>query len=121
MSGRTRGWTVMRTVVVLTSVVLAIDLVSTAILVGYVGWWFALGEALLSGLFGLAVVGYLFWQHRKVYARSPSTELQWNGVLLLMAAAMLILPGIVSDAIGLLLLVPPLRKAFVRWIVARVS
>lgn len=32
-----------------------------------------------------------------------------NGVLILIAAGLLILPGIISDALGLLLLIPPVR------------
>lgn len=40
--------------------------------------------------------------------RSPSKELV-DGMLLLLAGVLLILPGFVSDAVGLALLVPPVR------------
>jgi UPF0716 protein FxsA len=51
--------------------------------------------------------------------RSPSKELV-DGMLLLLAGVLLILPGFVSDAVGLALLVPPVR-ALVRPVLVRRS
>jgi UPF0716 protein FxsA len=51
--------------------------------------------------------------------RSPSKELV-DGMLLLLAGVLLILPGFVSDAMGLALLVPPVR-ALVRPVLVRRS
>jgi UPF0716 protein FxsA len=42
-----------------------------------------------------------------------------EGLLLLMAGALLLTPGFVTDSIGFLLLVPPLRHALARWLIAR--
>ena len=45
---------------------------------------------------------------------TPAIEMLESGVLLL-CGLMLLLPGFITDALGFLLLVPPLRKAFVLW------
>lgn len=45
---------------------------------------------------------------------TPALEMLESGVLLL-CGVMLLLPGFLTDALGFLLLVPPLRKAFVLW------
>lgn len=49
----------------------------------------------------------------------PAVELL-EGVLLLLVGLALLLPGFITDAIGFLLLIPPLRRALVvRWLKAR--
>ena len=45
---------------------------------------------------------------------TPALEMLESGVLLL-CGLMLLLPGFLTDTLGFLLLVPPLRKAFVLW------
>ncbi|MGF1591866.1 MAG: FxsA family protein [Kiloniellaceae bacterium] len=47
----------------------------------------------------------------------PAREM-FEGVCLVLAGALLLVPGFVTDAIGLLLFVPPLREAL-RWLIAR--
>jgi UPF0716 protein FxsA len=44
-----------------------------------------------------------------------------DGSLLAMAGGLLILPGLIGDAIGLLLLIPPLRRLVAAWIVGRAT
>lgn len=44
----------------------------------------------------------------------PALEML-EGVLLVFAGALLLTPGFVTDAIGFLFLVPPLRQAIIRW------
>ncbi len=112
LSGRTQ----VRTLVLLTVAVIVIDIGAVAAFALCWSWPIALVEMLASALFGLFIVGYLFWHYRLEYLRSPSPDLQWNGVLLFMAAVMLIMPGPMSDAIGGLLLLPPLRRLLVRWL-----
>jgi UPF0716 protein FxsA len=53
-------------------------------------------------------------QQALAVGEKPGPELV-NGGLLLVAAVLLIIPGFVSGAIGLLLLVPPVRHAVGRW------
>ncbi len=45
---------------------------------------------------------------------TPALEMIESGVLLL-CGLMLLLPGFLTDTLGFLLLIPPLRKAFVLW------
>ncbi|NNJ91488.1 MAG: FxsA family protein [Gammaproteobacteria bacterium] len=45
---------------------------------------------------------------------TPALEMIESGVLLL-CGVMLLLPGFITDTLGFLLLIPPLRKAFVLW------
>jgi UPF0716 protein FxsA len=78
------------------------------ILVSMVGVWLAKRE-------GLGVVTRM----RRAQERGevPSRELA-DGALILLASALLVLPGFISDVIGILLLLPPVR-AGVRTLVLR--
>jgi len=48
----------------------------------------------------------------------PAIEML-EGVLLLLAGLMLLLPGFITDAIGFLLLITPVRRALVIWFLRR--
>jgi UPF0716 protein FxsA len=48
----------------------------------------------------------------------PATAML-EGVLLVFAGVLLLIPGFVTDALGFALLVPPLRQALVHWFIAR--
>jgi len=49
--------------------------------------------------------------------RMPATEMA-EGVLLLIAGAVLLTPGFITDAMGFSLLVPAVRRAVIRWVAA---
>jgi UPF0716 protein FxsA len=49
----------------------------------------------------------------------PPVEPMMEAMLLMVAGGCLIAPGFITDTIGLLLLVPPLRQTVARWIIAR--
>ncbi len=51
--------------------------------------------------------------------RDPAEPIA-HGALILLAGALLVLPGFFTDALGLLLLVPPVRRALLRRLGARV-
>ena len=77
-----------------------------------------LGGALVR-MQGLAV---LFRAQAQMANREvPAFELL-EGVLLVLAGLMLLLPGFVTDTLGFLLLLPSLRRWFIlRWLAARVD
>lgn len=50
--------------------------------------------------------------------RLPTDALQ-DGILILLAGALLITPGLLTDVVGFSLLVPPCRRALRRWLAAR--
>ena len=54
------------------------------------------------------------WRNRRVPARSLV-----DGVLLLLAGALLLIPGFVTDIIGLMLLVPPVRAGIRNGLIGR--
>ena len=85
-----------------------LDTIGLLILVSIVGVW-------LAKRAGLGVIARM----RETQARGevPSRELA-DGALILLAAGLLVLPGFISDAVGILLLLPPVR-AVVRTLLLR--
>ena len=51
--------------------------------------------------------------------RLPSREIQ-DGLMIVFAAALLLTPGLLTDAVGFVLLIPPGRELVRRWLLARV-
>jgi UPF0716 protein FxsA len=59
---------------------------------------------------------------RETAARGETPALEMiEGSILLLSGIMLLLPGFITDALGFLLLVPPLRKAFILWLLRRTN
>ena len=93
-------------------------------------WTVAFAVALLTGFLGAALArrqGLGTWrriQQELSQGRVPATSLL-DGVMILMAGVMLITPGLLTDAIGLLLLVPParawIRHRLVNWLKRRTA
>lgn len=50
--------------------------------------------------------------------RAPGNEVM-QGAMIVLASILLLIPGFVTDAIGLLLFIPPVRQALANFIVAR--
>jgi len=50
--------------------------------------------------------------------RLPTLELM-EGMVLLVAGALLLTPGFITDTLGFLCLVPPLRRGLIRWLLRR--
>jgi UPF0716 protein FxsA len=79
-----------------------------------IGVWNTIGLLVLVSLVGAWLVkrqGLAAWQRAQVAitaGRVPGREIV-DGVLLLLAGLLLLVPGFVSDAVGLLLLLPPVR------------
>ena len=83
-----------------------------------------LGLIIGTGLFGAALArwqGFEIWRGIRVQmaqGKAPAAELL-DALLVLIAGALLILPGLITDVVGLLLLVPPVRKVFRGWLARR--
>jgi UPF0716 protein FxsA len=89
----------------------ALNTIALLILVGVVGAWLAKRE-------GLAVYGRF---RRQVEAGVvPGREIA-DGFMILMAGAMLLTPGFVTDVLALLLLLPPVRAAIRASVLHRVT
>ncbi len=75
----------------------------------------ALAGSLLLRTQGLAALGRARAQMDR--GQLPAREM-FEGVCLVLAGALLLLPGFVTDVVGLLLFVPPVRE-FLRYLIAR--
>jgi len=77
-----------------------------------------------TALLGAMLLRFQGWvtlqRTRMTMARGELPALEMlEGVLLLFAGALLLTPGFVTDAFGFALLVPPLRRAVIRWFIKR--
>jgi UPF0716 protein FxsA len=108
---------------------LLIPLFDALLLVFVAGWIGAVPTValvVLSALIGVLLVRAegrhtMRKIQRKLAAGEPPTDELLDGALLLIAAAFLLTPGLVTDAIGLVLVIPvtryPIRIAVKKWIV----
>jgi len=109
----------------LPALLIALPLVEVAgfVLVGRaLGLWPTLALTVLSAVLGLLLVraqgaGVLRRAMAALERGEPPVRELFDGLLLGLAGALLVLPGFVSDAAGLLLLAPPFRTWLMRLIV----
>jgi UPF0716 protein FxsA len=93
---------------------------------GLIGLWPTLGLVLISAILGS-------WLVRSQGARELAnlqasfsqlrdpTEPLANGAMILIAGVLLLTPGFFTDALGILLLVPPIRRAVFKFVKSRVT
>jgi UPF0716 protein FxsA len=94
----------------------------------YTGWKFTLGLVIVTGLAGSFLARLQGWrtirriQDELGQGKLPTDSLL-DGVMILVAGALLLTPGILTDALGLSLLIPPCRRVYrallVRWFKSR--
>ena len=91
---------------------------------GQIGVLGAIGFTFLTAFIGVVLVR---WQGLQALSelrrageegRPPVIEMA-AGALLALAGILLLIPGFVTDAVGFVLLVPPLRRALAAWLVSR--
>jgi UPF0716 protein FxsA len=85
-----------------------INTIGLLLLVSVVGAWLVKHQ-------GLGVLRRI--QQQRIRGEVPAAPV-FDGALILLAGVLLLIPGFVTDALGLLLLVPPVRagvRRFVRW------
>jgi len=115
----------------LLALLLLIPLVDSFVLVAIVGWgllsWLqTIALVVLTGLIGMILVraegrNTLRRFQRKLASGTPPTDELLDGGLLIASGAFLLTPGLVTDLVGLLLVLPPtrypIRLALKRWVV----
>lgn len=93
---------------------------------GWLGLWPTIGIVILTAgigtvllrVQGLAALGEL--QRRLAAGEDPSATLA-HGAMILVAGLLLLTPGFFTDAVGLLLLTPPVRRAVIRLVRRRMT
>lgn len=85
-----------------------------------IGIWPTLALVVLTAFVGSWLVsrqGRATWVEfqRQIAAGEPPTRTIVHGAMILVAGALLLTPGFLTDVVGLLLLVPGVREALRRW------
>jgi UPF0716 protein FxsA len=107
---------------------LALPLIEIALFIvigGQIGLWPTLTLIVLGGLAGILILRVhkaraILVMQRGLRDVSPGTFLA-QGAFQVVGGLLLILPGFLSDAVGVLLLLPPVQRAILRWVRARVE
>lgn len=87
------------------------------------GWWGTLLFVIGTGLLGTwlartqGISTYRRIQQELSQGRMPTDSLI-DGALILLAGVLLITPGVLTDLVGILLMIPPTRFLFRRWLIA---
>jgi len=86
----------------------------------YLGLWPTVGAVILTAVVGSALLRYQGLstlaraQENMAAGRLPMTEV-FDGLCIVIGGALLLTPGFITDAVGFLLLVPPVRKILRLW------
>jgi UPF0716 protein FxsA len=103
-----------------------LDMVTIILLGRAIGFWGTIALVILCGVVGSALArgqGAHVWgaiQRELAEGRPPSYGLL-DGLLVLIAGALLVAPGFLTDIVGLLLLLPPVREVVKRHLRARLE
>jgi UPF0716 protein FxsA len=89
----------------------------------YTGIGFTLGFVIVTGILGAVMLrfqGLLAWRNvqRDLREGRMPTDSLLDGVMIIVAAVLLITPGVLTDLVGITLLFPPCRR-FYRWLLSR--
>lgn len=92
----------------------------------HIGVWPTIGLTLLTAVLGIFLVRMqgmmLLMDVRSSVARGElPTQSAMEGIVLLVCGALLLVPGFISDALGFLGLIPPLRRLLVKRFAPRIS
>jgi len=106
---------------------IALPLLEIAVLIkagAVIGIWLTLTIIVVTFILGTMVVrlqGFGVMRRAMAATRSgePPVEPMMEGLLLMFAGGCLIAPGLITDTIGFLLLIPMIRQIAARWVLAR--
>ena len=110
-------------------ILIALPLLEIAVLVAVgsnIGVLATIGLVIFTGLLGSVLLkmqgasAFSRLQAQLKAGRSPDKELA-NAAMIMLAGVFLIIPGFVSDCLGLLLFLPPVRAFVIRSLAGRVS
>ncbi len=113
--------------IVLGCIFVALPLLELALLIKtgqLIGFWPTMAIVIGTGLLGAHVLLRQSWttvratQEALARGRPPVAPVL-DGVFLLLAGTLLVTPGLISDSVALLLLIPPIRHGLARWLVRR--
>ncbi len=102
-----------------------LDALLLVVLTGYLGWQLVVALVVLTALIGMLLVRAegrhtMRTIQRKLAEGEPPTDQLIDGGLLLVSGVFLLTPGLVTDAIGFILVIPvtryPVRWALKRWV-----
>lgn len=110
-------WVILRLIVFLFLLGIA-ELTTLLWLASYMGWLFALAEVMITLVIGLAVIRWesLFaWirLHETIRRNEDALDHPLDVILVLVGAILLMVPGLITDCLGVLLIFP-LSQVFLR-------
>ena len=97
----------------------AFDFLLLGVFTYWLGWKPALAENGLTTVIGLVVILYYEWRWSEAVAgrieSEPAALDSWclERILLLVAGIVLLIPGVMTDVLGLLMLIPSVRRLMV--------
>jgi UPF0716 protein FxsA len=96
-----------------------VELVLLLVLADKIGWQVTLGVVLGTGVLGASLArwqGIQVWRraHRELSAGRLPGDALLDGLMVLVAGALLVTPGALTDALGFALLLPPFRTVIKR-------
>jgi UPF0716 protein FxsA len=91
----------------------------------WIGPWRTVGLVVITAFTGLLIISQqsltVFRQSLEAMSQGrPPVAQVLDGLFLMIAGALLLMPGFVTDALAVVLLVPPLRRAIGRWGIERI-
>jgi UPF0716 protein FxsA len=95
-------------------------------LLRHLGWWPVLGITLLGGILGASLAKrqgrrvFRAWQ-AALSSGQPPAEGALEGMLVFASGALFLLPGVLTDVLGLLLLFAPVRKQLAQYLRPRLG
>ena len=107
-----------------------VELVLLLWLADLTGWQFTLLFVIVTGATGVWLVrrqGFRTWRRitEEFAASTLPAEALWDAAMILVAGALLLTPGVLTDLVGLSLLIPPCRRWYrrrlVRWFTAHTT
>jgi len=124
VAGGKRGLAVLLRLFLLFTLVPLVELSLLFWIAQHTGWVFTLGLVIVTGVVGAWLArreGLRCWlevQRQLAQGQVPAEPLL-EGLMILLAGAVLITPGVLTDIVGFTLLVPPIRRRVRSYLAAR--